>query len=96
MKLKRGDRVLIRDDLSDSERFFYDDTHSVGVYKSILDLRGCMVTVAEVHRLYPTMFRIKEDRNHWWVHADIIECFEGEAPYAGVSESSLIELIGGF
>lgn len=95
MNLKRGDRVLIRDDLSETERFFYERNHSVGVYKSILNLRGHVVTVREAHIGYPTLFKIEEDPEHWWVHTGIISCMESEMLYADVSESSLIELIGG-
>lgn len=96
MKLKRGDKILIRDDLTGAERHFYEGTQSVGVYKSILGLRGCVVTVREVHTRYPALLRIEEDPERWWVHKDIIRCMESEMTYADVSESSLIELIGGF
>lgn len=95
MHVCRGDKIILRTDMRRGEHFYYDATHTIMFPDPIRLLCGQVVTVSEVNYTYPTLFRIKEDPDLFWIHMNAIECYADDSKYADVSQDDLIALIGG-
>lgn len=72
MVLQEGDVVRLRSDLRPGQSFPYG--YGIVTFVSTMEkFIGKEVTVRRVHQFVSSMFRIEEDRYHWY-HADMVEC----------------------
>lgn len=72
MTLQAGDVVRLHSDLHPGQVFGY----GYGVLTLVSSMErfiGAEVTVKMVHEFAPSIFRIEEDRFHWY-HTDMVEC----------------------